>query len=204
MWTKSGNYYISVYEHEKDAGARQEDVSLSKRSSSNVTVIFVTIVLLTTGIWIVRIISGQQLYMDQLTRAYVEELAGTNTYTIFRWITELGSGTFLIPFVVIMSMVLWRLFRDWLPAVVFGLGTLSSYGLNILIKQLVERERPSIFIAANAEGYSFPSGHAMIPMVCYGFLAYLLGKNPFRQTGCCASVCFGTPNFFDRHQPLCD
>lgn len=83
MWTKSGNYYISVYEHEKDAGARQEDVSLSKRSSSNVTVIFVTIVLLTTGIWIVRIISGQQLYMDQLTRAYVEELAGTNTYTIF-------------------------------------------------------------------------------------------------------------------------
>ncbi|MFD2760631.1 phosphatase PAP2 family protein [Lentibacillus juripiscarius] len=149
---------------------------MSKRSSSNVTVIFVTIVLLTTGIWIVRIISGQQLYMDQLTRAYVEELAGTNTYTIFRWITELGSGTFLIPFVVIMSMVLWRLFRDWLPAVVFGLGTLSSYGLNILIKQLVERERPSIFIAANAEGYSFPSGHAMIPMVCYGFLAYLLGK----------------------------
>lgn len=45
-----------------------------------------------------------------------------------------------------------------------------------MIKALVGRERPSISAALNAEGYSFPSGHAMIPMVCYGLIAYLLGK----------------------------
>nr|WP_280922962.1 phosphatase PAP2 family protein [Virgibacillus litoralis] len=60
---------------------------------------------------------------------------------------------------------------------VFGVGTLTSHGLNILIKRLVERERPSILVAANAEGYSFPSGHAMISMVCYGLLAYFITKN---------------------------
>ncbi|TMN23038.1 phosphatase PAP2 family protein [Lentibacillus cibarius] len=141
-----------------------------------IVVLLFAMILIITGIWIVRIISGQPLYLDELTRTFAKEVAGTTIYTVFRWITELGSSTFLTPFTIIVSMLLWRAFRDWLPALVFVLGTLSSHGLNILIKQLVERERPSILVAAHAEGYSFPSGHAMIPMVCYGFLAYLLAQ----------------------------
>jgi len=132
--------------------------------------------LLAIGIWVFRIISGKVLYVDQLTRDFVEKLDDTAVFTFFRWVTELGAGTFLTPFTILMALVLWFLFRDWLPALVFALGTLSSHGLNILIKHLVERERPSIFVAANAEGFSFPSGHAMIPMVCYGLLAYFLAK----------------------------
>ena len=38
------------------------------------------------------------------------------------------------------------------------------------------RERPSILVEANAVGESFPSGHAMISMVCYGILAYFLAR----------------------------
>src|SRR5699024_7615306 len=132
--------------------------------------------LLAIGIWVFRIISGKVLYVDQLTRDFVEKLDDTAVFTFFRWVTALGSGTFLTPFTILMALVLWFLFRDWLPALVFALGTLSSHGLNILIKHLVERERPSIFVAANAEGFSFPSGYAMIPMVCYGLLAYFLAK----------------------------
>src|SRR5699024_6702667 len=99
-------------------------------------------VLLTIGIWVFRIISGKVLYIDQITRGLVEAFEDTTTYTIFRWITELGSGTFLTPFTILTALLLCFVFRDWLPAVIFGLGTLSSHGLNILIKQLVERERP--------------------------------------------------------------
>lgn len=134
------------------------------------------LVIVVTGMWVVRIIGGQVLYVDQWTRELVEKLAGSRVYTFFRLITELGSEEFLVPFTIIVVLVLLWAFRDWLPALVFGLGTLTSHGLNILIKELVERERPSILVAANAEGYSFPSGHAMIPMVCYGLLAYLIAK----------------------------
>ncbi|GAA0438247.1 phosphatase PAP2 family protein [Lentibacillus halophilus] len=143
---------------------------------NGVTIMLLCIILMTSGFWIVRISLGQPLYLDQLTRVYVNGLAGSAVYIFFRWVTELGSGTFLTPFVVVMSVVLWRQFRDWLPIIFFSMGTLTANGWNVLIKQLVERERPSIFVAANAEGYSFPSGHAMIPMVCYGFLAYLLAR----------------------------
>lgn len=147
------------------------------RNKRNYIIIFLlAFVFITIGIWVIRILSGQALYVDQWTRGLVEKFADSNVYTFFRWTTELGSEEFLVPFALIFTLLLWWAFRDWLPALIFGLGTLSSHGLNILIKHLVERERPSILVAANAEGYSFPSGHAMISMVCYGLLAYFIAK----------------------------
>ncbi|WP_010529878.1 phosphatase PAP2 family protein [Lentibacillus jeotgali] len=139
-------------------------------------VLFLLIALLTIGIWVFRIISGETLYVDQLTRGLVEIVDGSAVFTFFHWVTELGSVTFLTPLTILVTLVLLSVFRDWLPALIFALGTLSSHRLNILIKHLVERERPSIFVAANAEGFSFPSGHAMVSMVCYGLLAYFLVK----------------------------
>ncbi|WP_246206722.1 phosphatase PAP2 family protein [Virgibacillus ihumii] len=147
-----------------------------RRKDFSLFVILFSIMAVITGTWIVKLVNGYVLYVDQWTRELVSELAGSYVFTIFRWITELGSGTFLTPFTIIMSIVLWRLYHDWLVAVIFGLGTLSSHGLNVLIKILVERDRPSIFAAADAEGYSFPSGHAMMSTVCYGLLSYFLAK----------------------------
>ncbi|WP_246202555.1 phosphatase PAP2 family protein [Virgibacillus doumboii] len=147
------------------------------RNRRNNTILFsLALVMIIIGIWIVRIAAGQVVYIDRWTRELVEKLDNSNVYTFFRWTTELGSDTFLVPFTIVLALILWWVFRDWLPGFVFGLGTLASHGLNILIKELVERERPSIFLAANAEGYSFPSGHAMVSMVCYGLLSYFLTK----------------------------
>ncbi|MEC5423686.1 phosphatase PAP2 family protein [Virgibacillus sp. C22-A2] len=128
------------------------------------------------GIWIVKIITGNVPYVDQWTRDLVDTLGVSTIYAPFRWITNLGSEPFLLPFTIIVAVILWGLFRDWLPALFFAGGTLAAHMLNMLLKHLVNRDRPSILIAANAEGHSFPSGHAMIPMVCYGLLAYFVSK----------------------------
>lgn len=122
------------------------------------------------------IMTGEVPYIDKWTRSFVELVADSNTYIIARWVTELGSESFLIPFTIIMGLILTIVFRDWMSALLFAGGTLMSHLLNMWIKVLVGRERPSIFIEANAEGFSFPSGHSMIPMVCYGFLMYVLVK----------------------------
>lgn len=147
-------------------------------SRKRYTVIFFlfALVLLMIGIWIVKIINGEVPYIDQWTRALVEQYDDTYVYTVFRGITELGSQSFLVPFIVVMTIVLWWMLKDYLPALIFAGGMLTSHLLNILIKVLVERERPSISVAANAEGHSFPSGHAMLSMVCYGLLAYFIAK----------------------------
>lgn len=135
-----------------------------------------TVVLVTVGIWIVKIVIGDIPYVDQWTRELVARMDDTYIYTVFRWITNLGSEPFMVPFTAVAAIILWWMFRDWLPALIFAGGTLSSHLLNKLIKLLVERDRPSILVSANAEGHSFPSGHAMISMVCYGLLAYFLAR----------------------------
>lgn len=148
---------------------------MQKKCYSLLLLLF-SIMTVATVTWVIRLASGHLLYVDQWTRDLVGELAGSYIFIIFRWITELGSGTFLTPLTIVMAVVLWILYRDWIPAMIFGLGTLSSHALNDLIKVLVERERPSVFVAADAEGYSFPSGHAMVSTVCYGMLAYFIAK----------------------------
>jgi undecaprenyl-diphosphatase len=133
-------------------------------------------ILVVIGLWIVRILRGNMPYVDVWTRDPVLWLNDTYIYTVFRYITELGSQEFLVPFVIIVGILMWVVFKSWLPALIFSGGTLLSHGLNLLIKHIVERDRPSILEAANAEGHSFPSGHAMISMVCYGLLAYFIAK----------------------------
>ncbi|MFC2949977.1 phosphatase PAP2 family protein [Virgibacillus sediminis] len=146
----------------------------------NYIVLFLLVLLLfMTGVWIAKIMAGSVPYVDQWTRELVGMVDGTAVYTFFRWMTELGSGTFLTPFTIIMAAVIWLLYRRFLPAVIFAGGTLSAHWLNLMIKEIVNRQRPSLLPSAEAEGYSFPSGHAMIPMVCFGLLAYYLGKKMY-------------------------
>src|SRR5699024_9058944 len=97
-------------------------------------------------------------------------------YLIFRWITELGSKSFLLPFTIIMSLLLWYLFRDWLAGFLFAGGTVGSHLLKTLIKGLGERERARVLLEANAVGYCFPVGHSMTTLVCYGLFVYFNGK----------------------------
>lgn len=133
-------------------------------------------VLIITGVWVVQIVNGYVPYIDRWSNQFVETLHNSIIYQPFRLVTNLGSESFLVPFVVVMTIVLSILLKKWFVAILFPGGILLTHQLNILIKSLIVRERPSISVAANAEGYSFPSGHAMISMVCYGLIAYLLVK----------------------------
>ncbi|WP_026731611.1 phosphatase PAP2 family protein [Fischerella sp. PCC 9605] len=58
--------------------------------------------------------------------------------------------------------------------------TTAAFGaisLNFLLKELFCRARPALWnYIVNVRHYSFPSGHAMVSMVIYGFLGYLLAK----------------------------
>src|SRR5690625_3110533 len=92
--------------------------------------------LIITG-WVSRIMKGEIPIVDKMKRNLVESVADSNIYTMARWITELGSESFLIPFTIIMGLILVVIFRDWLPKLFFAGGTLISHLLNMGIKVLV-------------------------------------------------------------------
>ncbi len=59
----------------------------------------------------------------------------------------------------------------------FGIATLGAIALNYLLKERFGRARPALWDwIVNVGHYSFPSGHAMMSMVIYGFIGYTLAK----------------------------
>lgn len=124
--------------------------------------------------WMIQIKNNKMPALDVWSRPFVDTVVDTNIYTVFRWITEFGSFHVVFPLTIVVVILFWITFRDYLPALTFGLGVLTAHLLNSLLKDLIARERPSISVLLNAEGYSYPSGHAMVPIVCYGLIAYLI------------------------------
>ncbi len=59
-------------------------------------------------------------------------------------------------------------------AIVINLFTITF--LNLLLKNIVQRPRPTEFRLIDENGYSFPSGHSMVSMAFYGFLIYIVYK----------------------------
>lgn len=94
---------------------------------------------------------------------------------IFLWITLLGKWQIIMGFAVFVSAILWfwkkrdYIFYLWL-------ALLSDEIFNYVGKLVVQRNRPvnSVYLEYS---FSFPSGHAMIAVIFYGFLAYILIRN---------------------------
>lgn len=139
--------------------------------------VFLIISLSIVGYWTTIILQGTTPKLDVYMEGYLRDIVSSEpAYMFGRYITDLGSKPFLVPFAIVMVLVLMVIFRDWLPGLMFAGGTLLTHGINQLIKIIIQRERPRIWIEASAEGYSFPSGHAMIPIVCYGLLVYFMSR----------------------------
>lgn len=139
-----------------------------------IIICFLSLLLIITN-WGVHIKREKMPRFDQWSRPLVDIVAETKIYTVFRWITEFGSFYVVFPLTILVIILLWVLFKSYIPALIFGSGVLSAYLFNQLLKQLIARERPSISVILNAEGYSFPSGHSMVTIVCYGLIAYFIG-----------------------------
>lgn len=88
--------------------------------------------------------------------------------------TEMGSVWFVTAFSIAVVGLLWFKERDkW--GILFFLIAVGGGGLlTLLLKNLYERERPSINPEIDAIGFSFPSGHSMGSVIFYGFVMYLV------------------------------
>ena len=95
-------------------------------------------------------------------------------YATFGAVTELGSPT-VIGLFGLLGAAVFAIRRRWLVLLVW-LGAFAGGSiLDAVLKLLVHRPRPdtaSDFLVR--ESFSFPSGHSMMSVVCYGMIAYAL------------------------------
>jgi undecaprenyl-diphosphatase len=114
------------------------------------------------------------IHFDGAVRNGVHSFASPGLTWFFRFVTEFGSETFLIPF---GAFVLWRLAAAGRrhAAILFAVAVVGAEALDFVLKLLFHRPRPEVFFGFTApRTYSFPSGHALLSACFFGVLAALV------------------------------
>ncbi|MGH8002062.1 MAG: phosphatase PAP2 family protein [Brasilonema sp.] len=91
-------------------------------------------------------------------------------------ITFLGDPVFLLLICLGLGMGLLR-YKRRTQATTLSIAAIGAVGLNVFLKLLFGRARPDLWNWIIDVGqHSFPSGHAMVSTVIYGFIGYILAK----------------------------
>ncbi len=91
---------------------------------------------------------------------------------IAKFITNLGGAIFLIT----LTISLFILIKNRKVGISIFSNLVIVTVLNQLLKNILQRPRPTEYRIIEETGYSFPSGHSMVSMAFYGYLIYLIYK----------------------------
>jgi undecaprenyl-diphosphatase len=109
----------------------------------------------------------------------------------WRAVSELGSPVAIG--LVTLSVGVWLgTRRRWSELGTWLAGVAGGSALNEALKLLIQRPRPPFPAHLSVMGFSFPSGHAMVSLVSYGLLAYLIVLHTERPSGRIAAVAAAT------------
>ncbi len=124
-----------------------------------------------------KLLENELGLFDQSIGIYIVSWRTPWLTLIMNGITNLGS-TPVILLIVVSLTVFGLLYRRFLiDGIVLDICTAGGWGLTEVLKATFERTRPPMPWLGMATGYSFPSGHALITMTLYSFLAYLVIRN---------------------------
>ncbi len=119
---------------------------------------------------------------ESIVRAdvYLEQWFFTLRYpdavTLFLWITLLCKSI-VVSIVVTAVTILCVLWKKNSYAGPLLIGLLGAGSIVYIGKLVFQRARPEEFSVYTESLFSFPSGHAAIAVVLYGFIAYMLSEN---------------------------
>lgn len=115
-------------------------------------------------------------YDREVGRWFVETRSPWLT-PLYYSLTMIGSGYLEVPLALLGIFFLVKKKNHVWEAAVLGTSLAGGYLLNEILKAVYHRVRPDFIWLVQANGYSFPSGHAMISVGFYGFLGYLVWLN---------------------------
>ncbi|MGV3618344.1 MAG: phosphatase PAP2 family protein [Fimbriimonas sp.] len=124
------------------------------------------------------------LPFDLRVTKYLQEVDTPLLTTIARWATFMGNSSTIIVLAVIAMGV--SIPFALAKAGIYALWSLLSLPLNILLKNMFDRERPGekeVRVSPGPRwGFSYPSGHSMGSAAFYGWIAFVVAlyvRDPF-------------------------
>ena len=119
--------------------------------------------------WLV--IGGRTMETDLAAMQWFYSLRNPVTEGVLIPITHLGSKYAIVPVILVLVLIPKTRKPVGLPALLTGTAGLLLYSV---LKPTFGRIRPDeLMWIVQEHGFSFPSGHSMNSMICYGIIAFL-------------------------------
>ena len=122
---------------------------------------------------------AEDVFSNEIMQADVVGYRLISTYLISdvvtpiaKLITNFGGTICLISLSIIFLVTI----KDKKIGGFIALNLIIAALLNFILKNILQRPRPTEYRIIDQSGYSFPSGHSMVSMAFYGFLIYLIFK----------------------------
>ena len=128
---------------------------------------------------------GVLTFLVKTTPSFATDLLITHsiqliTFPTFAWLMTIISWAGFAPQVIIITaviiLIIYFLGLHW-EALMAIIAALFSTGINLLVKDLVQRPRPGasmVNVIDTLNSYSFPSGHVMYYIGFLGFIGFLV------------------------------
>lgn len=149
--------------------------------------VFTALLLSFFSIIVNRIQGGSTLFVDEFMKDRLQALQTEGSLAFFAVITEMGGEIGIISTLVVSLLLLWRK-KQYASMIIFPLAIIVTNFVNKWLKAVVARERPLLDEAVEELSYSFPSGHAMLSVVTYGFIVFLIVNGKFGKATRAAAV----------------
>jgi undecaprenyl-diphosphatase len=114
---------------------------------------------------------------DSLVIGFITAYRTPLTTQAMKLISNFGSVTVLLSVTLLTFYVFYQRKKHFWDSLMVLIALGGGWLLNDVLKVAFHRPRPELVHLVQVSGYSFPSGHAMISVAFYGFLAYLIWLN---------------------------
>ena len=133
----------------------------------------ISLIFLIIFLFIIKdVFTCETISYDKWAYNFFKDLRSDELTLFMRLMTNFGSFLFISSF----FLVLYLLYKNKKTIYYLLINTISILLINDFIKHLIHRSRPSDYSLINESSYSFPSSHAMVSVVFYGLLIYLVYK----------------------------
>ncbi|MGG3471146.1 phosphatase PAP2 family protein [Neobacillus pocheonensis] len=139
----------------------------------NYSFIFIIIAVLISLYTSIKVGLHSLFWMDDVVAGWAAHVPDS-AIPFFIQVTEMGDkkGIGAVALLTLAWLLLKK--RNYLGAAVLALSVAIGNEASKILKDLFDRPRPDLEHLVNVKSYSYPSGHAMVGMIVYFLIAYLL------------------------------
>lgn len=118
------------------------------------------------------VLNNEIMNFDSTVYNFIISFKSNSLTNIFKFITFFGSSIPLISICIISFLFI----KNKKIPMYISINLIVTAIFNLLLKNIIRRNRPVGYRLVEETGFSFPSGHSMASMAFYGLIIYLVFK----------------------------